>query len=189
MLNENQDKRLKEITLLRLKERNVNIEDIARIVYKMQAVYNKRLTMDMCRESIDKVLGKREMQHAILVGIELDVLTEKKLIREPLLSIIEADEGLFGIDETLAFGSVYGYGSIALTTFGYLDKQKIGILKEIDRKEKGRVNTFLDDIVAAIAAAASGRIAHHSKDMEDELLDDIEDSEYDVVKIKKASII
>lgn len=186
MLKRVSNKELKDITLIRLKERNVNIEDIAQIVYKMQVVYDNKLTIDMCKESIDKVLGKREIQHAILVGIELDVLAEKKLIREPLLSIIEADEGLFGIDEILALGSVYGYGSIALTTFGYLDKQKIGIIKDLDRKENGKVNTFLDDIVAAIAAAAAGRIAHHSKDLEDELLDDDEDIK---VEIKKANII
>lgn len=176
MLDRDQDKILKDITISRLKERNINIDDIAEIVYKMQSVYDKKLTMDMCKESIDKVIGKREMQHAILVGIELDFLTEQKLIREPLLSIIEADEGLFGIDETLAFGSVYGYGSIALTTFGYLDKVKLGILEEVDKKVEGKVNTFLDDIVAAIAAAASGRIAHHSKNCENEQLAEIDDA-------------
>ena len=38
----------------------------------------------------------------------------------------------------------------------------MGIIGEIDRlgKESNRCNTFLDDIVGAIAAAAASRIAH-----------------------------
>ena len=69
------------------------------------------------------------MQHALLVGIELDELAEKKLLSSPLQQIIESDEGLFGVDETIALGSVFTYGGIAVTTFGHLDKQKIGIIK------------------------------------------------------------
>ncbi|MGD9678542.1 MAG: phosphatidylglycerophosphatase A [Vulcanibacillus sp.] len=178
-------KELKEATLERLRERDVNIEDIAQLVYDLQVIYNDKLSMELCIESVDKVLTKREIQHAILVGIELDVLAEKKLIREPLLSIIESDEGLFGVDEILAIGSVYGYGSIALTTFGYLDKCKVGIIKEIDRKKDGKVNTFLDDIVAAIAAASAGRIAHHCRDLEDELIEKNENTEQINDKIKR----
>ena len=52
------------------------------------------------------------------------------------------------------------YGTIGLTNFGYLDKKKIGIIKKVDEEKCNRVNTFLDDIIAAIAAAAASRIAH-----------------------------
>ena len=56
------------------------------------------------------------------------------------------------------------YGTIGLTNFGYLDKKKIGIIKELDEKKKvERVTTFADDLVAAIAAAASARIAHQNR--------------------------
>ncbi len=51
-------------------------------------------------------------------------LQRKKLLSSPLQQIIESDEGLFGVDETIALGSVFTYGSIAVTTFGHLDKQK-----------------------------------------------------------------
>jgi len=135
----------------------------------MQIPYNKNLTMDLCIESINKVLEKREVQHAILVGIELDTLAENGLLTEPLQSLIETDEGLFGIDETIALGSVFGYGSIAVTTFGYLDKHKTGIIKKLDTKTEKGVHTFLDDLVAGIAASASGRIAHRLRDYEEEM--------------------
>ncbi len=159
---------VKEAALDKLKERGVTIQDIADIVYDMQVPYNDKLTMEQCIDSVYKVLEKREIQNAILVGVELDVLAEKNLLSEPLQSLIEKDEGLFGIDETVALGSVLGYGSIAITTFGYLDKHKVGIIKKLDTKTgDGGVHTFLDDLVAGIAASASGRIAHRLRDLED----------------------
>ena len=82
--------------------RGVTIEEIAEIVFEMQLPYNEGLTIEHCIESIKSVLKKREMQHAILVGIELDELAEKKMLSEPLQQIIESDEGLFGVDETIA---------------------------------------------------------------------------------------
>lgn len=151
----------------KLAERGVTIEDIALIVYDMQSPYNPNLTMEYCINSVEAVLEKRELQHAILVGIELDVLAEKKMLSEPLQTIVETDEGLFGCDETLALGSVFGYGSIGVTTFGHLDKNKIGIIKKLDTKTGNGVFTFLDDLVASIAASASGRIAHRERDREE----------------------
>ena len=147
--------------------RNVKIEDIAEIVFTMQSPYNEGLTMEHCVQSVERVLNKREVQHAVLVGIELDELAEKKMLSEPLQAIIESDEGLFGVDETIALGSVFTYGSIAVTTFGHLDKQKIGIIKKLDTKG-GSVNTFLDDLVGSIAASAASRIAHRMRDLEEE---------------------
>lgn len=158
---------VKTAALQRLAERGVTIEDIAEVVYLMQAPYNVGLKMSSCIESVHAVLEKREIQHAILVGTELDILAEKKMLQEPLQSIIEADEGLFGCDETLALGSVFGYGSIAVTTFGHLDKQKIGIIKRLDTKRGNGIHTFLDDLVASIAASASSRMAHRLRDEEE----------------------
>ena len=150
-----------------LLRRGVKIQDVADIVYQMQMPYNKDLTMDYCIESVEKVLKKRELQHAILVGIELDELGEQKKLSQPLQQIVESDEGLFGVDETIALGAVFTYGSIAVTTFGHLDKNKIGIINELDTKKGNGVNTFLDDLVASIAAAAASRIAHKTRDIEE----------------------
>lgn len=150
-------------------ERGVSIQAIAEIVFEMQIPYNKNLTLSDCIDSVESVLLKREIQHAILVGVELDKLAEERKLSEPLQSIVESDEGLFGVDETIAFGAALGYGSIAVTTFGHLDKNKIGIIKELDTKKGTGVNTFLDDIVAAIAATAASRLAHRLRDLEEEL--------------------
>ncbi len=160
-------KEVKEAVLQKLAMRGVLLDEIAEIVFEMQRPYHVYLTMKMCLDSVLRVLEKRELQHAILVGIELDVLAEKGLISEPLQSILEQDEGLFGCDETLAIGSVLGYGSIAVTTFGHLDKHKIGVIKRLDTKTGSGVHTFLDDMVAAIAASASARIAHKQRDNEE----------------------
>ena len=91
-------------------------------------------------------------------------MAEKDLIEEPILSVIKSDEGLYGIDEILPLSIINLYGSIGLTNFGFLDKEKTGIIKELDIAKTGAVNTFLDDIVAAIAAAAASRIAHSTRE-------------------------
>lgn len=158
-----------EATKKALIERGVSIRAIAEIAYEMQASYNNGLTIEECIESVNMVLLKREIQHAILVGVELDKLAEQRKLSEPLQSLIDSDEGLFGIDETIAIGASLGYGSIAVTTFGHLDKNKIGIIRELDTKKGVKVNTFLDDIVAAIAATAAARVAHKKRDEEDRI--------------------
>ncbi|MDR6224883.1 phosphatidylglycerophosphatase A family protein [Desmospora profundinema] len=158
---------VKKAAMERLHKRGVTVEGIAEIVFRMQAPYSEELTMKHCVDSVIAVLEKREIQHAILVGVELDVLAENNQLSEPLQSIVESDEGLFGCDETLALGSVLGYGSIAVTTFGYLDKNKIGLIKKLDTKKDGPVHTFLDDLVASIAASASSRLAHRIRDEEE----------------------
>jgi len=172
-----QSREVTEAALQLLKERGVTIKDIAEVVYEMQSPYNKDLTIEECIDSVEKVLRKREIQHAVLVGIELDKLAEKKMLSEPLQSLIEADEGLFGVDETIALGAVLGYGSIAVTTFGHLDKHKVGIIKKLDTKRGEGVHTFLDDLIASIAASASGRLAHRFRDEQERVAGVSDDSE------------
>lgn len=151
-----------DIIIERLKERGVELIDIAKITYDLQKPYVKDITLETCLDHVDRVILKREVQHAVLVGIELDVLAEKKMLSEPLLSMLLGDYGLFGIDEVLAFSIVNVYGSIGFTNFGYVDKSKPGIIGRLDQegKEEGKCNTFLDDIVGAIASAAASSIAH-----------------------------
>lgn len=158
---------VEDATKAALARRRVTIQDIADIVYEMQLPYNPDLEMSYCVESVNSVLEKRELQHAILVGIELDELAEQGKLSAPLQQIVESDEGLFGVDETIALGAVFTYGSIAVTTFGYLDKNKIGIINELDTKKGRGIHTFLDDLVASIAASAASRIAHKTRDNEE----------------------
>lgn len=155
---------LKRITIDNLSRRGVRLEDIAEIVLYLQGDYYPDLNLEICLESIEAILRKREIIHAILTGIALDELAEKKLLPEPLQSIVEIDEGLYGIDEIIPLSIVNVYGTIGLTNYGFLDKEKIGIIKELDSKKGVECNTFLDDIVAAMAAAAASRIAHTKKD-------------------------
>ncbi|MEB1809012.1 MAG: phosphatidylglycerophosphatase A [Bacillaceae bacterium] len=157
---------LEEVARKSLEERGVSLDDIADLVYFLQVKYHPNLDIDECKLNVDRVLSKREVQNAIITGIQLDKLAEKKLIEEPLLSIIESDEGLYGVDEIIALSIVNVYGSIGFTNYGYIDKQKPGILEKLNDKESKECHTFLDDIVGAIAAAASSRLAHRAANCE-----------------------
>ncbi|MCA1011082.1 phosphatidylglycerophosphatase A [Halobacillus halophilus] len=143
-----------------LADRGVTIDDMAELVHYLQSQYHDDLSMEECRFNVNRVLKKREVQNAIITGIQMDRLAEKKMLEEPLQTTIEIDEGLYGIDEIIAFSIVNVYGSIGFTNYGYIDKQKPGILKQLNDKSSGKCHTFLDDIVGAIAAAASSRLAH-----------------------------
>ncbi|MFC7394304.1 phosphatidylglycerophosphatase A [Scopulibacillus cellulosilyticus] len=143
-----------------LEERGVTCEDIAELVLFLQKDYHPNLTIEQCLDNIHHVLAKREVQNAILTGIALDRLTEKGAIDEPLLDMLKRDESLYGVDEVIALSIVNVYGSIGFTNYGYIDKQKPGILNRLNDKSTGECHTFLDDIVGAIAAAASSRLAH-----------------------------
>ena len=146
---------LEKAALKSLKDRNVTLEEIAELVYDLQTPYIPTLSMDDCMDSVHAVLRKREIQNAVLTGIELDILAEQKKLSSPLQEIIENDEGLFGVDEVLALAIVNVYGSIGLTNFGYLDKLKPKVINRLDaHKADDEVNTFLDDIVGAIAESS-----------------------------------
>lgn len=149
-----------------LMDRGVKTEEIADLVYFLQKDYHKDLKIEDCLHNVERVISKREVQNAILTGIQLDILAEKGMLEQPLQSIIDTDEGLYGVDEVLAFSIVNVYGSIGFTNYGYIDKLKPGILKELNDKSSGKCHTFLDDIVGAIAAAASSRLAHRAKNVE-----------------------
>jgi phosphatidylglycerophosphatase A len=150
-------------TLEVLKNRGVTIEDIGDLVLRLQKKYYDDLTLEECILNIDAVLHKREIAHAILTGVALDELAEKKLLPQPLQSIVETDEPLYGIDEIIPLSIVNVYGSIGFTNYGYLDKEKVGIIKDLDSEKGEKVNTFLDDLIAAVAAAAASRIAHSGR--------------------------
>lgn len=144
-----------------LQQRGVLIDDIVEIVYTLQKPYHPDLTVEECKESVVRVLNKREVQYALYTGIALDMLAEEEKLPEPLQSILQVDEPLYGVDEILALGITNVYGSIGLTSFGYLDKEKIGIIAKLNNKSTS-VHVFLDDLVAGVAAAASARIAHRN---------------------------
>ncbi len=143
-----------------LEKRGVTIREIAELVLFLQQSYFPNLTIEECEASVDKVLMKREVQNTLLTGVQLDILAEQRQLISPLQEMIENDEGLYGVDEILAFAIVNVYGSIGFTNYGYVDKLKPGVLGRLNDKSLGPIHTFFDDIVGAIAAAASSRIAH-----------------------------
>jgi len=151
-----------EFTLKLLADRGVQLDDIANIVYSLQIPYNSSLTIDECRASVLAVLEKRDAQYTLITGIALDELAERRLLPRPLQEMMEADESLYGVDEVLALGITNAYGMIGLTSFGFLDKEKTGIIRKLNEKGAS-IHVFLDDLIAALAAAASARIAHKSQ--------------------------
>nr|WP_082718083.1 phosphatidylglycerophosphatase A [Hydrogenibacillus schlegelii] len=154
------DETLKARALELLEARGVTLRDLAELVYFLQKPYHPDLTLEECQANVARVLEKREIQNAVLTGIQLDMLAEQKKLLEPLQTIVERDESLYGIDEVLALAIVNVYGSVGFTNYGYVDKVKPGILKRLNDHTDGAVHTFLDDIVGAIAAAAASRLAH-----------------------------
>lgn len=144
-----------------LKERGVTLDDIVDCVIFLQEKFDKTINSEQVKEDLLAMLGKREVQHTILTGIALDIaVDENALFDEDIAKIIGVDEGRYGIDEVLAYSICNLYGSIALTNFGYIDRVKPGIIGELNEPNHGQCNTFLDDIVGALAAAAASKNAH-----------------------------
>jgi phosphatidylglycerophosphatase A len=145
-----------------IESRGVPIKKIAEITFDLQKAYLEGITIEDAETAVRAVLHKREAQFAIMTGLELDRLCEEGKLQGPIADIIKQDFSLYGVDEILALSVVNIYGSIGLTNFGYLDKAKNGIIREIDEKSgnPGQVNTFFDDLLCAIAAAAASKMAH-----------------------------
>ncbi len=146
-----------------LQERGVTTLHIAELVHFLQKDYTTGLTVEDCIVHVEAVLSKREVQNAVLTGIQLDILAEEGKLISPLQEMIQNDEGLYGCDEILALSIVNVYGSIGFTNFGYVDKLKPGILVKLNDRSDGETHTFLDDIVGAIAASAASRLAHRKQ--------------------------
>lgn len=143
-------------------ELGITVQSMAELVYDGQKPYEPDITMAYAMERVEKVLHRREVQHALLVALFLDESAQKGIMPEPLQSIVASDDGLFGVDETIAISAAGLGGSIATSNFGALDKNKSGIIGRLnnDQKEGKLVSTFLDDMISAIVAIAEGSTAH-----------------------------
>lgn len=152
---------MQELCIKMLNDRGVTLEDIVECVIYLQAGYNSAINPEETMEDVLSILDKREVQNTIMTGIAIDIAVEQKSFgNEQIRDIIGVDEGLYGIDEVLAYSICNLYGSIALTNFGYIDRVKPGIIGVLNEEHEGRCNTFIDDIVGAIAAAAASKSAH-----------------------------
>lgn len=156
-----------ELNKKKLLERGVTIESIAQITYNQQSKYSDNVSMKVCIESVEKILSFREIFHLVQLSVDIDKLVEKNAFSEPIQSIMQSDLGMFGIDELFGLSIASLYGTIGQTNFGDIDVNKPGIVKELNERgkaDKPECHTFLDDVVGALAAAASTRVAQVMSD-------------------------
>jgi phosphatidylglycerophosphatase A len=146
-----------------LASRGVSLDEIVDIVDGLQRPYNPDMERKLCEEHVLGVLRKQQTFHAIQLAIKIDTAVEAGEFSKQYNYTVGQDEGLFGVDESVASAIPLLYGTIAITNFGYLDKAKPGVIAQLDSDhEEGKCNTFIDDIVCGIAAAACGRLAHNN---------------------------
>jgi phosphatidylglycerophosphatase A len=159
---------MQEINIQTLKSRGVEIEDIAKIAWQQQSKYTPDIPFSVAVDSVMKILSYRDIFHYIQLGVEIDRLAEERQFKGPIQDILFYDLGLFGVDEVLGLEIAGNYGAIGKTNFGDIDVNKPGIVKELNELGKNefgqnnpnpKVHTMLDDIVGALAASASTRIA------------------------------
>jgi phosphatidylglycerophosphatase A len=151
-----------EMNIEILKSRGVSVDDIAKIAYKQQSKWKDDISFQVCYDSVEKILSLRDVFHILQLGAEIDRLTEENAFKGPIQSILATDLGMFGIDELFGIELAGLYGTIGKTNFGDIDVNKPGIVSQLNDKGKGEnaaCHTFLDDIVGAVAAAASTRVA------------------------------
>ncbi len=152
-----------------LNKRGVTIDEIADIAYKQQSKWNDSISYQDCLDSVEKILSLRDVFHILQLGAEIDRLTEEKAFQGPIQSILASDLGMFGIDELFGLELAGLYGTIGKTNFGDIDVNKPGIVAKLNYDGKGdkeACHTFLDDIVGAVAAAASTRVAQIENEIE-----------------------
>jgi len=152
-----------------LKQRGVAIDEIAKIAFMQQSKWNPNISYLECKESVEKILSLRDVFHILQLGAEIDRLTEQKAFKGPIQEIMASDLGMFGIDELFGLELAGMYGTIGKTNFGDIDVNKPGVVARLNEDGKGdkpACHTFLDDIVGAIAAAASTRVAQIENELE-----------------------
>ena len=158
-----------DMNIKTLNERGVSVQEIAEVAHMQQSKWSDDISLKDCVDSVEKILSLRDTFHLLQLGAEIDRLTEENLIREPLREILHQDLGMFGIDELFGLELAGLYGTIGKTNFGDIDVNKplvVARLNSDGKENKEACHTFLDDIVGAIAAAASTRVAQITNENE-----------------------
>lgn len=159
---------MQQINIETLARRGVKIEDIAQIAWNQQSKYMKDIPFSVAVDSVLKIISYRDIFHYIQLSVEIDEMAEKHMFKGPIQDILFYDLGLFGVDELIGLEIAGTYGAIGKTNFGDIDVNKPGIVYKLNdegknvlgkEKENAKVHTMLDDVVGAIAASASTRIA------------------------------
>ena len=165
------DKEIYEFVQKELRKRGITAYSIGEIAYEMQHDYLPDYEISDFAEQFSEVLKKREVLNLLAFAFELDNLANKRMFSEPIQNIIENDAGFWQIDEILASSLAQLFGMLAITNYGYLDKNKVGIARRLD--EEDSITVFSDDIVSALASAVIGRCGHGSKlELDDNAVED-----------------
>lgn len=171
-----------QMNIQTLKERTVTVKEIAEIAYRQQKKWVDNISMQDCIESVEKILSLRDVFHLLQLGAEIDRLTDEDAFKGPILNVLKTDLGMFGIDELFGLELAGLYGTIGKTNFGDIDVNKPLVVNRLNDEGKtgGMCHTFLDDIVGAIAAAASTRVAQITNENEALKDPDIEEIQLDL---------
>lgn len=150
-----------ELNIKTLQERTVTVDEIAEVAFRQQQKWTDQVSMADCVKSVEKILSLRDVFHLLQLGAEIDRLTDEGAFKGPIQDILKIDLGMFGIDELFGLELAGLYGTIGKTNFGDIDVNKPLVVDRLngEGKDGGMCHTFLDDIVGAIAAAASTRVA------------------------------
>lgn len=164
----NRDEMLK-MNVETLKERTVTVAEIAEVAFRQQSKWSKTISLQECVDSVEKILSLRDTFHILQLGAEIDRMTDEGLFKGPIQEILKTDLGMFGIDELFGLEIAGLYGTIGKTNFGDIDVNKPMVIDRLNDEGKhagGMCHTFMDDIVGAIAAAASTRVAQITNENE-----------------------
>lgn len=175
------DKEIYEFVQKELRKRGITAYSIGEIAYEMQHEYLPDYEISDFAEQFNEVLKKREVLNLLAFAFELDNLANKGAFSEPIQNIIENDAGFWQIDEILASSLAQLFGMLAITNYGYLDKNKVGIARRLD--EEDSITVFSDDIVSALASAVIGRCGHGSKlELDDNTVEEPANDEFSELK-------
>lgn len=141
------------------KEHGVSIKEMAQEAMSDQVKHGVKAPLGAYEKAIIGTLHKRDVDSLILVGLALDLLCTKKLLPEPLQSMMWNDAPAFSPDETICELIGLQYSGIAVTNYGARDVHKTGLAKRIDEDESS-CNVFLDDFVSVLIAIAEAKVAH-----------------------------
>lgn len=182
------DNELYQFVQEELHKRGITAYSIGEIAYEMQHDYLPDYEISDFAEQFSEVLKKREVLNLLAFAFELDNLANKRMFSEPIQSIIENDAGFWQIDEILASSLAQLFGMLAITNYGYLDKNKVGIARRLD--EEDSITVFSDDIVSALASAVIGRCGHGSKlELEDNITEEDKYPKYKYVDMDETKLV
>ena len=91
----------------RFEELGISRLELAQEVLKEQTRHNPWMTLEDAYEAVEAVIRKREMQHALVTALTIDELADKKMLSEPMQSIIADD--IHTYCTSMSFNEIFRY--------------------------------------------------------------------------------